>query len=100
MSREEVLIRVTGALVFGYVVCLLFVLAVMGWSAVRAEGRVGATLVWVAIMIAVWAASRLTPRPRLVVRGIDLLSPELSGERFVGLFVVFALLGTVNSAWG
>ena len=100
MSREELLIRVTGALAFGYVVCLMFVLAVMGWSAVRAEGRVGAVLVLVAIMIAVWAVGRLSPRPRLVVRGIDLLSPELSGERFVGLLVVFALLGMANSAWG
>lgn len=100
MSREELLIRVTGALAFGYVVCLMFVLAAMGWWAVLAEGWVGAVFVWVAMVIVAWATSRLSPRPRLVVRGIDLLSPELSGERFVGIFVVFALLGVANSAWG
>ena len=51
MSREELLIRVTGALAFGYVVCLMFVLAAMGWWAVLAEGWVGAVFVWVAMVI-------------------------------------------------
>jgi len=93
-------IRVVGALAFGFVACAFSFLAALGWFAILDQGRLAAVPVLAALLILIWAVERLSPRPRLVIGGVDLLSPALAGERFVGFLAVFALAGIANGLWG